>query len=125
MACNPCAGDGNQRPPAAAAARGWDGRQRRCARCVNGVVDAAQVQSVGDAPGDDVPQDAWKRILRQAGKPFVEFFGDLSEHLRTQHPQTVHAGQLVTGFGTEDHRRFFPVELFAVLAVPGRFQSLL
>ena len=45
-------------------AGGIEGRQGGSASRVNGVIEPPEIEAVGDAAGDDVDQDPWKRVLR-------------------------------------------------------------
>ncbi len=92
------------------AAGGVQRRQRGRAGGVDGQVLAAEVEAVGDAPGDDVGQQAGERVLGDLGQPLVQLGGHLPRVRRVQGPEPV-GGRLVgAALGPEDDRRALAVE---------------
>ena len=91
-------------------ARGVEGHERRRARSVDRVVDPAEVEAVGDPPGDHVGQHAGKGVLRQRGEVLLELGRQGAEVGREQRAERVGAGEIGSGLRPEHRGGPRPVE---------------
>ena len=101
-------------------AGGVEGGQRRGAGGIDGVVHAAQIEPVGDAPGDHVGQHPGEGVLGERRQPLLQRRRELAEQLRQEGTDPVGAAELVARLGAEDHRRLGPVELALGVAGVGQ-----
>ncbi len=96
-----------------------EGREGGGAGGIDGVVGPAQVQAVGDAPGDHIGEHPGKGVLVERREVGVEFGGEGPEVGLVQRPEAVGPGQVGTRFGAEDDRGALPVELAGAVAGVG------
>ncbi len=97
-------------------AGGVQRRQRGRARRVHRVVHAAEIETVGDPPGDDVREHAGEGVLVQCRQAFGQGGWDRPEEGRVGRAEAVGGGEVRAGLGAEDHRRARPVERPVVVA---------
>ncbi len=107
-------------PPDQFLARDVEGGERGGARRVDGVVRAAEVEAVGDPPGDHVDQRTGEGVLGQRWQLLVEFGGNRAEVTRQHGPQCCRAGQVTACFGTEHDAGAGPVEAALGIARVGQ-----
>ena len=65
-------------------------------------VDAAQIEAVGDAAGDDVGEDAREGVLGEARQDALELLGNLAQVLRIHGAEAVGGSEVGAGLGAED-----------------------
>ena len=94
-----------------------DRRQRRGAGRVDGEVDAAEIEPVGDPPGDDVEQDAGERVLGPLGQPVGHVGRERAAEARQLGAQPVLRADVAgAAAGADDHRGALAVEGLLVIA---------
>ena len=88
-----------------------NGRERRAAGGVDGVVDAAEVEAVGDAPGGDVEQGAGEGLLGPFGQALPDLGRELFDEARQLGAHRVLLAEIAgTAAGAEDHRGVLAIE---------------
>ena len=97
--------------------------QRRGARRVDCVVDPAEVEPVGDPPGDDVGQHTGERVLGERRQVAVERWRERPDELPEPGAEAVEAAEVVAALGAEDHRRTGAIELSPVVTGVGERPS--